>query len=428
MGGLSPNDVMLLQSSWNVVLAITTLGILWNARNRSVYFWCLSGIFGAAYNVLSTGSIAQMTYPTFWGQTIVGLSLIIGIALKAAAVKLMTADPRLDARIKAAAALALILIGATALEAPRNVISVLIVLITTAFVAWLARDVFTLGKQLQLANAKLFALVMGFQSVAILILTLLIAADGTDALKPTDAPLSIGLIIYGLIISLINSGLFISLVLDLNIRQRETMRQRLLAAEVERSRLEERQELLADMHDGFGSQLITAKMQAEKGELSQSQLVDLLQECMGDLHLVLDGLKTQDGDLAETLRQYRHRTERRLAQHHILLLWQIDLHDAPPLSPKATVNLLRIIQEAINNALKHAQAHKIIISAHYGNQDGFTIRVEDDGHGMPSELSGSQGLASMRRRARQLGATLTLSPRDDGTGTIVELSRLRSDH
>ena len=107
---------------------------------------------------------------------------------------------------------------------------------------------------------------------------------------------------------------------------------------------------------------------------------------------------------------------------------RVDLDGAPSLSPKVTTNLLRIIQEAINNALKHAEARKIVLFARHSPSSGIRIQIEDDGRGMLDEHGLSHGLENMRRRARQLGAQLQVRSRDDGTGTVVELSNLRGEH
>jgi signal transduction histidine kinase len=203
------------------------------------------------------------------------------------------------------------------------------------------------------------------------------------------------------------------------------MRRELLAARVEQSRLAEREQLLADMHDGLGSQLATAKLKAESGILSQEQLVSLLRECMADLHLLVDSLRDQGDGLAAALADHRYRTERRLAGIDIKLVWQVELDDAPVLPPKTTIQVLRIIQEAINNALKHAHAHKIVIAASYSREHGFMIRVEDDGCGIPAEPTPHQGLRNMQRRARDIGATLTVRRGTEDQGTVVELADLQ---
>ncbi|MGA0800833.1 MAG: hypothetical protein ACO3P5_10380 [Steroidobacteraceae bacterium] len=62
MTDLTPDQMMVLQSTWNVALAVATLGILWNARGPSVYFWCLGGLAGGVFSVLSIGSAATLFY------------------------------------------------------------------------------------------------------------------------------------------------------------------------------------------------------------------------------------------------------------------------------------------------------------------------------------------------------------------------------
>lgn len=424
MTGISPYDVMLLQSVWITALTVMTLIILWNVRGLAIYLWCLSGLFGVFFTALSIGPIADFSYPNLWGQPALGLTLVIGVALKAAAVKSLMPDPRFDSHLKVTGLMILTLVAAPFLDVPRYGTSLLISLYTAALVLWLVRDVFIAGNKMKVGNAKLFGVLMAFQAVIILILSFLLAFEGIDGLIPRTTPLTIIDVVQRTVTSLVNTALFIALVLDINIRQQELLQNQLVAAETERSRLEERQQILADMHDGFGSQLITAKIQAERGELGQPQLVDLLRESLTDLHLVLDGLRDHDGDLADALQRYRRRTEHRLAGFPVLVLWQIDLDDAPSLSAKATVNLLRIVQEALNNALKHAEASQIIISAEYDHQDGFVIAVGDNGCGIPKALSYSSGLENMRRRAKQIGAQFNVRSRDNGKGTVIELTNL----
>lgn len=428
MTDLTPDQMMVLQSTWNVALAVATLGILWNARGPSVYFWCLGGLAGGVFSVLSIGSAATLFYQTYWGQTLLGATLLTGVLVKIIAISLLTPGARLY-RYLAIGMMAIIsLIALTSADVSRSIISLLMLVYTSALLFWLVRQVLQLGKRLRVNNAKLFAILTALQAIMIVLSAFTEALSGGDPLSPLTEPLSVGITAYSMVVSLINAGLFIALILDVNIHQRENLRHELTKAEISRSRLEERQQLLADMHDGFGSQLITAKLQAERGELTQQQLVELLRECMADLHIVLEGSREQNGNLAEALSRYRQRVERRLAEHQVLLLWRVDLDGAPSLSPKVTTNLLRIIQEAINNALKHAAARKIVIVARHSPSNGITIEIEDDGRGIASEQGLSHGLENMRRRARQLGAQLQVRSRDDGTGTVVELSNLRGGH
>ncbi len=85
--------------------------------------------------------------------------------------------------------------------------------------------------------------------------------------------------------------------------------------------------------------------------------------------------------------------------------------------------MLRIAQEAIQNALRHANAGRVAVSL--GGDDGrLLLQVEDDGLGFdpgaPEIRSRRLGLTSMEERARRIGARLEIvsSP---GAGTTVRL-------
>ncbi|HEY4953006.1 MAG TPA: PAS domain S-box protein [Verrucomicrobiae bacterium] len=83
------------------------------------------------------------------------------------------------------------------------------------------------------------------------------------------------------------------------------------------------------------------------------------------------------------------------------------------------MHLYRIVQEAINNAVKHGKAKKILISLKpAGNR--FSLTVTDDGFGFSNESKKStgMGLHTMKYRAGEVGATLEVRPAD-GTGTAV---------
>jgi signal transduction histidine kinase len=78
--------------------------------------------------------------------------------------------------------------------------------------------------------------------------------------------------------------------------------------------------------------------------------------------------------------------------------------------PAVEQGLYRIAQEALNNSLKHAQAHKIIIRL---TQQGtrLLLEISDDGRGFtPAEVrkQGGLGLRGIQERAEQLGAQLSI--------------------
>lgn len=79
----------------------------------------------------------------------------------------------------------------------------------------------------------------------------------------------------------------------------------------------------------------------------------------------------------------------------------------------------RIAQEALRNALRHAGASTIRVFAE-GDEAAFSIRVEDDGRGLPPEIerTGRYGLRIMREQAEAIGADLRVENRPGG-GTVI---------
>lgn len=89
--------------------------------------------------------------------------------------------------------------------------------------------------------------------------------------------------------------------------------------------------------------------------------------------------------------------------------------------PKTAMNLYRIVQEAVANAVRHGRAQEIVISLQRLG-DVLELRLEDDGVGIaagrPIARAG-MGLRTMRYRAQSLGASFEITPRRTGSGTCV---------
>ena len=73
--------------------------------------------------------------------------------------------------------------------------------------------------------------------------------------------------------------------------------------------------------------------------------------------------------------------------------------------PEARINIYRILQEAITNAVKHAQASRVDIRLE-SESEAVVISVSGDGMGLPPRLrDGGKGLPNMKRRAERIGGT-----------------------
>jgi signal transduction histidine kinase len=100
------------------------------------------------------------------------------------------------------------------------------------------------------------------------------------------------------------------------------------------------------------------------------------------------------------------------------LHWNLQVDYAPEVSPNAVLQILRLVQEALNNALKHAKATNIHLDFNYDEVDGqLTISVADDGVGIGSDGQPvyGRGQKNMLARARALGGKLSVSNSQPGT-------------
>ncbi len=226
-----------------------------------------------------------------------------------------------------------------------------------------------------------------------------------------------------LAISIDNARLYRSLEDKVAERERalKQVYQRLTAVEVERSRTAERERLLQDMHDGFGSQLASARLRIERGGLSQDQVAFLLHQCLDDLHLVVDTMGDDEKTLGEAIADYRYRCDNRLAGQSVQVAWTLRLDDCPPLRPRQTLQVLRIIQEALNNALRHARAGRIEVSAVCESPERLRIDIIDDGVGIPAGAAQGRGIGNMQNRAREIGGRLEFIPLAPGTRVCLTL-------
>ncbi|WP_426195005.1 sensor histidine kinase [Massilia sp. DWR3-1-1] len=205
--------------------------------------------------------------------------------------------------------------------------------------------------------------------------------------------------------------------------------EQLRAAEQDALLDRERQRMTEDMHDGLGSSLVSALRVVERGRLDAGQMAAVLRDCIDDLKLAIDSMEVVDADLLLLLATLRFRLAPRLDSAGIALRW--DIVDVPPLdwlTPGAALHILRILQEAITNIIKHAGASEIrVATAVDADSEAVLVSVGNDG--APFDLaralaSGGKGLNNQLRRAGMIGATLQWESCAGATGVATMLLRL----
>jgi len=205
----------------------------------------------------------------------------------------------------------------------------------------------------------------------------------------------------------------------------------------ERSRelsiLSERNRLALELHDVVSQKLFSLNLAAEaaatlldrgpnEARPQLERVRDLAREALAELRSLIFGLRPaeleRDG-LEGVLRKEADMLQR---VHGVAV--SVDV-DGEPLvvEPGSAGEILRIVEEALHNAMRHANAHTVTVRLR-GADHTLHIEVADDGIGFdptdPELRSRHLGLTSMEERAHELGGTLTFSaPR--GTGTVVAL-------
>ncbi|MDB5849560.1 MAG: sensor histidine kinase [Rhodoferax sp.] len=199
--------------------------------------------------------------------------------------------------------------------------------------------------------------------------------------------------------------------------------ERLRAVQQRQMLTRERQRLMQDIHDGMGSQLMSALKVAESGQLSETRMAMVLRECIDDLKLTVDSLDPVDADLLLLLATLRYRLAPRLLGSGLKLAWEVS--DVPTLAwldPRSALHVLRILQEGISNILQHAGATELRVAT--GEADGGVfVTLDDNGRGFAARLPGQdanasgtgRGLSNMVRRAQALGGRVTWETMARGT-------------
>jgi signal transduction histidine kinase len=204
------------------------------------------------------------------------------------------------------------------------------------------------------------------------------------------------------------------------------LKEQLAAQELQERIKEERLRLSRDLHDSLGAELTlitsTADNQAyaasaenkgsfEKiGEISRNA-VNVLRDTIWAIRK--DTLNAEE--FALKLMQF---TQQRQGNMQIVL--ENEIADSIQLTPSQSLHLFRVCQEAIHNAIKHAQASEMRVLLRADAQR-IHIDLKDNGVGIEREREGGYGLNNMRERIAEINGVLAFLP-NSPQGTIVSIT------
>jgi PAS domain S-box-containing protein len=210
-----------------------------------------------------------------------------------------------------------------------------------------------------------------------------------------------------------------------DVRERLQTEERLRLAEQHLRVVEDRERIARDLHDiviqklfaaGMTIQSVAARTADTEHGSRLAAVVDDLDETIREIRSVIFSLHADTRDTggvrAEVLRITDDEREALGCEPRIRFDGPVDAMDA-----RIANELLPTLREALSNVAKHAGASSVEIVVENGEM--VTLRVIDNGRGMPVEISNGCGIRNLGERATRLGGTCRTSSRPDG-GTVLE--------
>ena len=181
---------------------------------------------------------------------------------------------------------------------------------------------------------------------------------------------------------------------------------------------DERRRLAREYHDGLAQELafLAPRLAAAAGpEPRLRPLSEAAERALQECRLAISALTAGAGnDLSAAVVEASEAIATREGTHLTL-----DVIPGIRTVPKTQAALLRVVSEALTNAVRHGRAERVQVALNNG--DGLLLRISDDGVGfdVESPLGSGFGLVSMRERIQGLGGEFRISS-EPGAGTIVE--------
>ncbi|MBH9553687.1 sensor histidine kinase [Inhella gelatinilytica] len=198
----------------------------------------------------------------------------------------------------------------------------------------------------------------------------------------------------------------------------------------EQLRYSERLVIARELHDLMGHHLAALNLQLQLGEALAARgdaagALPALGKAREVAQQLLDDVRSAVSAQRETPRIELRAALEALAAAIDSPRIRLDLEPeaSRDLGPRSAHALLRCVQEAVTNAVRHARARHLDISMRRDGP-GLVVRVSDDGAGVP-RLAPGNGLSGMRERVEELGGSLTVLRHQPGFELELRLPRQR---
>lgn len=181
---------------------------------------------------------------------------------------------------------------------------------------------------------------------------------------------------------------------------------------------QQRLSLLRDLHDGLAGAIASISVHSalldrsrdEGGRNDSLRIIRAMAKASSqEIRALISSLDRRELAWHELLQDLWEYADGLAAESQIRLDWR-----QPPCPPAmlddipAAISLSRAIKEAIRNLVRHSGTREACVSFHFGPEE-FDVWIADEGVGFPADMKPGKGLASLRRRARELGGEVNWS-------------------
>tara|TARA_R100000935_G_scaffold18794_1_gene36313 strand:+ start:50854 stop:52701 length:1848 start_codon:yes stop_codon:yes gene_type:complete len=218
----------------------------------------------------------------------------------------------------------------------------------------------------------------------------------------------------------------------------ETMRQKQLqASQIVEGQEEERKRIAKDIHDGIGQMLTALKFNIESINLSNkektAEKIEYIKSLASDL---IKGVRTatfnltppelSDHGIFPALHKMTHELSKLTGKN---VLFENKTEENIRFNSLAETNIYRVVQEAVNNAIKYAEANYILVTINFNNNI-LSVVIDDDGKGFDDSIlgkvpkntsEGGMGLFFMKERMNYINGRLFINS-IPGKGTRVTIN------
>ncbi|WP_319381211.1 ATP-binding protein [Thiomicrorhabdus sp.] len=180
--------------------------------------------------------------------------------------------------------------------------------------------------------------------------------------------------------------------------------------------LEEKRGILGDLHDDVGSKLLSLLHRSEDPVNNE-----LARNALRDLREVVSQPDQDNWRLVDKLSDWRIEAVERLKDAGITLHWRQSECGLQEVSYFTASHLARVLREALNNIIKHAQATSVKVAIEISG-DQLILQVKDNGHGKsPENWRSGRGVSNIRHRVEKLQGQVNWQQNTEG-GILLKVT------